>query len=300
MSKKHKNRKKTHTRLTYVFFNGIVLNIKGRLGKMKDKRCLELRNKTVTKANELIQKSRFSLSLQQQKIVLYLISQISPYDENFKIYEFSIQEFCRVCGINETSGGNYQILKDAIKEIADKSLWITIEEDEETLLRWIEKPYINKQDGIIKIRLDNDMMPFLLQLKQNFTSYELIWTLRFKSKYTIRLYELVKSIHFHDLAPYTREFPLEELKRLLGAETYKTYQAFKERVLMRAVREINDYSDKKLSYDVIKSGHAVSRIKFTISSKTSLEAAKIKSDIEKELGLDQMTLWDYMEGKGLV
>lgn len=267
---------------------------------MKDKRCLEVRNQTVTKANELIQKSRFSLSLQQQKIVLYLISQISPYDDDFKIYEFSIQEFCKVCGIDETSGGNYQILKDAVKEIADKSLWITVEEDEETLLRWIEKPYINKKNGVIRIRLDNDMMPFLLQLKQNFTSYELIWTLHFKSKYTIRLYELVKSIHFHDLNPYTREFPLEELKRMLGAETYKTYQAFKERVLMRAVQEINDYSDKTLSYEAIKSGRSVSRIKVTVSSKDSLEAAKLRSDIEKELGFDQLTLWDKLEDKGIV
>ncbi len=267
---------------------------------MKENNCLELRNKTVTKANELIQRSRFSLSLQQQKIVLYLISQISPYDEDFKLYEFSIQEFCRVCGINESSGGNYQDLKEAVKEIADKSLWITIEEDEETLLRWIEKPYINRKDGVIKIRLDNDMKPFLLQLKQNFTSYELLWTLHFKSKYTVRLYELVKSIHFHELCPYERIYTLVELKRLLGAETYKTYQAFKERVLNRAVEEINKYSDKNLSYEAIKSGRSVIRIKFTVSSKDSFEAAKIRSDIEKEFGLDQMTLWDKLEDKGFV
>lgn len=267
---------------------------------MKDNHYLEIRNKTVTKANELIQKSRFSLSLLQQKIVLYLISQISPYDENFKIYEFSIQEFCRVCGIDESSGKNYSALKEAIKEVADKSLWVILDEDEETLLRWIEKPYINKKDGVIKIRLDNDMMPFLLQLKQNFTSYELIWTLHFKSKYTIRLYELIKSVHFHSLDPYDRIFDLEELKRLLGAETYKTYQTFKERVLKRAVQEINEYSDKNLRYEVIKSGRSVSKIKFTISSKDSLEAARIRSDIEKELGMDQLTLWDKMADSGLV
>ncbi len=266
---------------------------------MKEDKCLELRNKTVTKANELIQKSRFSLSLQQQKIVLYLISQISPYDEDFKLYEFSIQEFCKVCGINQSSGGNYQDLKGAIKEIADKSIWVTIE-DEETLFRWIEKPSINKKNGVIKIRLDNDMKPFLLQLKRNFTSYELLWTLHFKSKYTIRLYELVKSIHFHDLHPYERIYMLDELKKMLGAETYKTYQAFKERVLNRAVEEINKYSDQNLSYKAIKSGRSVSRIKFIVSAKDSLEAAKIRSDIEKEMGFDQLTLWDKLEDKGLV
>ena len=96
---------------------------------MKESTYLELRNKTVVKANELIQKSRFNLSLQQQKMVLYLISQISPYDEDFKLYEFSIPEFCRVCGIDMTSGKNYQDLKQAIKEIADKSLWINIDEE---------------------------------------------------------------------------------------------------------------------------------------------------------------------------
>lgn len=303
IEKEHKVRKKKH-QLTNVSF-GAIVGLRAKIGyqgrdKMKDSHYLELRNKTVTKANELIQKSRFSLSLLQQKIVLYLISQISPYDDDFKIYEFSIQEFCRVCGIDESSGKNYSALKEAIKEVADKSLWIMIDEDEETLLRWIEKPYINKKDGVIKIRLDNDMMPFLLQLKQNFTSYELIWTLHFKSKYTIRLYELVKSIHFHDLEPYERVYSLDELKKLLGAETYKTYQTFKERVLKRAVQEINEYSDKNLSYEIIKSGRSVSKIKFSIASKATFEVAKIRDDIEKELGMDQMTLWDKLEEAGIV
>ena len=259
----------------------------------------ELRGKTVIKANELIQKSRFNLSLQQQKIVLYLISQITPYDEDFKLYEFSISEFCRVCGIDETSGKNYQDLKAAIKEIADKSLWITLE-DEETLLRWIEKPYLNKKSGIIKIRLDEDMKPFLLQLKENFTQYELLWTLHFKSKYTIRLYELIKSIHFHELETYQRVFRLDELRRMLGAENYKTYQTFKTRVLNPAVDEVNSYSDKNITYEPIKQGRAVEKIRFTISTKDAIERIKLQSDIEHEFGLDQMTLWDELETKGLV
>ena len=77
-------------------------------------------NKFVVKANDLIQKSRFDLSLLQQKVVLYLISQIKPWDEDFTLYEFSIKEFCKVCGIEEKSGRNYQMLKSTIKEIADK------------------------------------------------------------------------------------------------------------------------------------------------------------------------------------
>ena len=151
---------------------------------MAHENYIELRNKMVVKANDLIQKSRFDLSLQQQKIILFLISHIEPSDKEFKLYEFSVIDFCQVCGIDYTAGKNYKDIKKAIKEIADKSVWIKTQDDEETLLRWVEKPYINKNSGTIKIRLDEDMKPYLLQLKKNFTQYELIYTLQFKSKYT--------------------------------------------------------------------------------------------------------------------
>lgn len=252
---------------------------------------LEKRNNRVVKANELIQKSRFSLSLQQQKIVLYLISQIMPADEEFKLYDFSISEFCKVCGIDYYSGKNYADLKAAIKDIADKSLWIKLPTGKETLIRWIEKPYIDEKSGVIEIKLDEDMKPFLLQLKENFTQYELLWTLKFKSKYTIRLYELVKSIHYHDVNEYRRVFTLDELRRILGAETYKTYQAFKERVLEPAINEINAFSDKNVDYRTEKTGRSVSRIMLIVSSKDTIDRLKLQSEIEKEFELGQMSLW---------
>lgn len=252
----------------------------------------------VFKANDLIQKSRFSLSLTQQKIVLYLISKITPFDEQFKLYEFSIPEFCRICGISET--GNYADLKIAIKEIADKSLWITLEDDEETLLRWIEKPYVNKQSGTIKIRLDNDMKPFLLQLKENFTSYELIWTLHFKSKYTIRLYELMKSIHFRELEEYSKDYELKELRKLLDAEKYTRWIHFKQRVLEPSIEEINRYSDKNISWEPIRKGKAIEKIRFTISSKDTFEALKLKDEIIKEMGYEQLSLFDELENRGMI
>lgn len=266
----------------------------------QEQKYLEIRHNTVVKANELIQKSRFSLSLQQQKVVLYLISQITPFDEDFKLYEFSIVEFCKVCGIDFDNGKNYADLKSAIKEIADKSIWIKLPNGKETLVRWIEKPYINDKSGIIQIKLDADMKPYLLQLKENFTQYELLWTLKFKSKYTIRLYELIKSIHYHDIQEYSRDFELEELRRMLGAETYKTYQSFKTRVLEPAIEEINGYSDKNVVYEPIKNGRTVSKIRLTITSKDSLDVLKLQSEIEREFGLDQLTLWEQFENKGLV
>lgn len=262
----------------------------------KDDGYLVLREKQVVKANELIQKSRFSLSLLQQKIVLYLISQISVFDEEFKLYEFDIREFCQVCGLDFDNGGNYAYLKDQIKAIRDKSIWIRLKDGRDTTLAWIEKPYISEKSGKIQIRLDEDMKPFLLQLKENFTRYELIYTLSFKSKYTIRLYELVKSIHYHDLEPYERTYTVDELKTLLDAEKYDTYQHFRERVLDKSIREINDYSDKIVSYEAIRVGRSIQKIKLKVDTKDSLETLKIRDKIDKEMNFDpnQMTIWEKM------
>lgn len=235
------------------------------------------RNALIVKSNDLIQKSRFDLSAVQQKVVLYLISQIKPYDEEFKLYEFSIQDFCDVCGIDKESGGNYSVLKKAIKEIADKSIWITLPDGKETLVRWIEKPYIDKNSGTIKIKIDEDMRPYLLQIGENFTKYELIWTVQFKSKYSIRLYEFIKSIHYYELATYEKIYSLEELRKLMGAEeTNKDWKNFRVRVLEPAINEINTYSNKFIEYEAITKGKAVVKILLRVTSKDICDALNNK------------------------
>lgn len=248
--------------------------------------------KTVRKSNELIQKSRFNLSLQQQKIVLYLISHISPYDDDFKTFDFDIREFCRACGIDYDNGGNYELLKKQIKAIRDESLWLALndEDETETLFNWIEKARIKKKSGIVQIRLDEDLKPYLLQLKENFTKYEIIYTLNFKSKYTIRLYELIKSIHYQEIEQLEYVFSLDKLRKLTGAEKYKTYQHFKDRVLKMAVKEINQYSDKKVSFEPISNpgGKRVCAIRFYISSKSPTETAKIAGEIAKNINYNQI------------
>lgn len=250
------------------------------------------RERRVTKANELIQKSRFSLSTQQQKIVLFLISRINPWDEDFKVYKFSIAEFSRVCGISRLGGKDYAELKAAIKEIADKSLWVRLENGKETLLRWIEKPYIDEGKGTVEIRLDKDMKPYLLQLRENFTDYELIYTLRFRSKYSIRLYELIRSVQYHDLKEARCRFSVGQLKRLLDAEEYGEYRDFKRRVLNTAVNEVNRYSDRDVQYTELKQGRKVMGLELAIMVKSFDERLELRGEIDRTMGPPQLSFWD--------
>ncbi|MCL2375374.1 MAG: replication initiation protein [Firmicutes bacterium] len=234
--------------------------------KIKDKtsdKKFELdiaRSHTVVKANDLIQKSRFSLSTQEQKIVLFLISKIKPDDKELREYDFEIMEFCKLCGIDHDSGGNYQSLKNAIKKLSDKSLWVKKDTGAEVLLRWVQGAEVHPKSGTITLRLSEEMKPHLLELKKQFTQYELIHTLAMRSQYAIRLYELLKSYE------YRKKWvvDIDELKRLLTAENYTTFKDFRVRVIEIALREINTLTDINIEYEAIKKGRRFAEIEFKI------------------------------------
>lgn len=251
----------------------------------------EERDRLVVKSNDLIQKSRFSLTVQQQRVILYLISKIGYGDEDFKEYEFDIKDFCRVCGLYDESGKHYSELKRQVKAIRDKSMWIEISEGEEVLLSWLDGARISRNSGKIKVRLNEDMKPYLLQLRNNFTQYEIANVLCMRSKYSIRLYELVKSIHFHELETYVRTFTVEELRKRLDANTYSRFCNFNQRVLKPAVQEVNTFTDKDVSYEPIKNGKKVETIEMTIKTKSAVDRLKTRIMIDEKLGPEQLTLW---------
>ena len=252
------------------------------------KEMIEVRTRLVKKSNELIQKGRFNLSVQEQRVVLFLISKIKPWDEDFKEYSFTVAEFCKVCGLDPNNGGNYKQIKAVIKSLRDKSIWGLTQNGEETLLSWIEKPYLDKKKGTIRIRFDQDMKPFLLFLLENYTSYELIWTLRFRSKYSIRLYEYIKSIHYNERSEYQRELSLSEFRAVTGAEQYTQWKNLNARVLQPALREINAFSDKNIDFETVLNKNKVVGIRFSISTKNPYQKAKLYNYLSKDLGFNQL------------
>lgn len=229
-----------------------------------EKSYLEIRDKSVVKSNELIQKSRYKLSLPQQKIILYLCSLIQPHDESFKLHTFEIRELCKICGI-ETGGKQYELLKVTLKDLGDKSLYIMEDRNTEVLARWLDDvKFINKTS--VAISLDKAMKPYLLHLHENFTKYELIYTLRMKRSATPRLYELLKSYHYNDLKPYTVTFDLEELRMRLDAvqKTYQEYKYFNRYIIEPSVDEINKQTDIKISVTPLKKKRIVYALEFFI------------------------------------
>lgn len=218
----------------------------------------------VVKHNDLIQKSKYNLTITQQKLIAYIISLIKPTDKELKKYEVSVSDFCQLCGIDKRYF--YTDFKDLIDDLDNKAFWI--ETDEKMFkFRWFLKAEYMKKQGKVLLLLDDDVKKYLIDLKEKFTVYELYNILALKSKYSVRLYELFKSYAFQK----EKVFLIDEFKELLLATNYNNFKDFRNRVLEKAIDEINFYTDLDVSYETITKGRKVIAVKIYIKKKEMAE-----------------------------
>lgn len=232
----------------------------------------------VVKGNELIQRTRFNLSLTEQKTIAFICSMIKPVEALDKAkgvpyqleYDFVIRDYCKVCGIDYDNGNNYANIKTILKGLRDKSMWLTLPDGSETTVGWLAKATTNKRSGVAKIKLDEDLVPYLFELGQKFTQYQLYNILAMKSAFSVRIYELMKSYAFQK----SKTFDIDELKSLLMVEDVKSYHNFKDFrrfVLEIAEREINELTDLNISFEPITQGRKVVKVKFRVDEKEPME-----------------------------
>lgn len=247
---------------------------------MKDE-IQEQRSYKVIKSNEIVRKARYDLNITELKTLAYMISKVKPDDKTLQEYVFSIPDFCKVCGITDRSGRNYERVKDTLKGMRDKSFWLTQEDGSETLVGWLGKVRIEKKSSKVRIRFDEDLQKYIIGLYSNYTQYELFATLPMTSSYSFRLYELLKSYQYKK-EKYSQVFKIEYLKERLAAP-YKNFKDFRVRALDFATREINLYTDLEISWEPIKEGRRVIKVRFDVLQRDFFKRLETIDNAEKKL-----------------
>lgn len=253
---------------------------------------IQARDYKVVKGNEIIQKARYDLGLAEIKAFSFIISKIKPTDEIFHEYAFTINEYCKVLGIDTNNGKNIQTVKKSLKQLVDKSFFLTLEDGSETTISWLNKVWIDKGSGKIRVRLDDDLQKYVTGLYSNFTQYELLCTLPMRSSYSIRIYELLKSYAFTK----QHTFDIDELKKMLGCSHYERFPDFRRKVIEIAVKEINQFTDLEVSWEPITKGRKVIEIKFRIKTRDTWSRLETHRNATKAINKDnqQITIEDYL------
>lgn len=221
------------------------------------------KNYIVSKANKLIT-SKYELSLQEQRIILSLVSLVDSKDQRqFYEYEMSVKEFSELLGVENT---NHTYLSKVTKSLMEKV--VEIEDDKKIIqVHWLSSCVYYKGEGKVKLELHRELMPYLLQLKEQFTTYYLANILQMKSKYSIRLYEIIKSEQFK------RNFKIDvdKLRKMMNCQNYKRYSNFNQKVISPAIEEINKKSDIIVQYEPEKVGNKIVSLRLRVVSKREIE-----------------------------
>lgn len=211
----------------------------------------------VVKHNSLI-RSRYDYTLAELRLVISIASMIEAEDEDFREYRVQAKEFAEL--VETKHKDEYGRIKELGEKLLSKPLRIPTK-DGFAVCNWFAWFEYKKGEGAIVCSFHPNLKPYMLQLKEQFTKYKLENILKFKSPYSIRLYELAKSWE----AKGGFEYSVDELRDIMGvAGKYKLYNDFKRYIIERAIREINKLSDIRLSYREKKLGRKVSDMVFTV------------------------------------
>ena len=246
----------------------------------------------VVEANDLITKARHDLTARELKIMDFVISKIQPDDLDFTTIKTSMYELTNVLNLKR-SGTTYSQLAKTLDDLRAKSVVIYNENDHSiTQTGWLtESTYW--ENGHVELELSKKLAPYLLGLKNKYTQYLLIDTVKLKSKYSILLYKLMreadkdkgKSISILQGTP-------EEFKEWLGApETYE-YKRLKDNILKKAVEEIN-LKIENMDLEILQARRGRKVVQVEIHNNWTVQRATE----ENEEYVESITTHDWLKGE---
>ena len=136
----------------------------------------------------------------------------------------------------------------------------------------------NSDDNIIaRVVLHEDVIPYLSQLKRQFTQLMLDDVSGFSSFYSYRIYLMM--MQFQTTGYCT--IHLDSLRETLELQNkYDATKDFKVRVIDTAVAEINEKSPYKVSYEMIKTGRKFTHLELKFKKKKP--ALTVLKDVQRE------------------
>lgn len=260
--------------------------------------------KLIRKSNNLVE-AKYKFDIWETRVFTKMLSMIRPDDADFKEYRIYLSEIIHEYDL-KTNKDAYEWLKHGARKLTKKTIKL-IRSTEEGLTEFYAPIAVGVENPLdpsagegdmayIDISFHPKIRPELLALQSQFTIYDVRNVLKLPSTYSIRIYELLKQ--YERIG--SRKFTLSALKEIIGAKEefevgkkiimkdhYPLYGNFRQRVLLKAQKDLERFTDISFTFEPIKRGRKVHEIKFFIfpdtKNKTGIngesEAGKTGSEI---------------------
>jgi len=141
--------------------------------------------------------------------------------------------------------GNATLVFSEANKLFDKRVYLN-NDDEEGYVNFINYVIREKKTGMYEVEVSKKILPELVQLSEQFTTYEATVAISLKSFYSQRFYELCSQFKNYQNGYFFKD--LEELKTLFNTpESYNNFGLFKAYVLEPAKLELKELYDKNES-----------------------------------------------------
>ncbi|MBD5854136.1 RepB family plasmid replication initiator protein [Lactococcus lactis] len=182
-------------------------------------------------------------------------------------------------------------------------------------------PYVEWTDyhDEVKIEFHREIMPYLINLKKNFTQHALSDIAELNSKYSIILYRWL-SMNYNQYEHYSVKggrrveqveayrnpsISMEELRIMTDTvNEYKDFRNFEKRILKNSIEEITEHTSFNVTYDKIKKGRSIDSIVFHIEKKRQaddnsykLEDQAYQADKKQKEETEKELVFQAMESK---
>lgn len=235
----------------------------------------------IVKDNALINAS-YNLELVEQRLVLLAIAQARNTKQEINSdtrFEIHVSDYVDVYNIKGRSV--YENIKSACNTLFERQFSYTEQQKKGVRIaksRWVSEIAYNDEIATIDLTFSPAIIPLVTMLEKHFTSYELEQVADLKSKYAVRLYEVIISWRVKGKTPM---ISVEDIRSRLGLTTeYKTISELKKWVLDLGLKEINEKTDIKASYEQHKRGRKI--IGFTFSFKQKQKINKIEEERDED------------------
>lgn len=243
----------------------------------------------VTQSNELIEAdySQSKLTVNAMKIAKLVVAKISPSDQELRLVRIKNATIKQYFGYKTTSKYNrfYNDIKVACERLNEQAISIQLPTGNTLNAFFISSWEIDNNSDETVFEISGRLKPYLLQLKSNYTSYQLRNIPRLTSTYSIRFYELL--CRFRRIGE--RSFEIEELKKKVGC-SYPSYGHFKKKALLKAQEHLLKSTDLWFEFEEVKTGRKVTSINFFIypNDPYSDETQQVLPFLEEEFAKDQV------------
>jgi plasmid replication initiation protein len=219
-------------------------------------------SETIEHLNDIIM-AQYDMSLYERRIFIKVIEQI-PVDlieiNGVKILDDIIIDARQIIESNGLKGESaYMELQKATSNLIKHVCKIS-EKDGLLQVALLSSAKYIKGKGIIRLKFDTNLHPYLVKLKNQFNTFHLEKLIHFRSFYSQCMYELLKKV---TKTSGTYTISLESLRTILRIEEteYERYYDFKRYVIQQAQKELAGH-EVAFSFNEKKQGKKVVAIQF--------------------------------------